>query len=327
MANKNKQKRILYSSAEIHSCIKQLFSEPNKNDRRVALVAYVGTDGESYLPHPEGLHIICSLSAGGTSPNTIRMLIKRKAKVQFSDGLHMKVYWSRQRGCLITSANASSSALGRHGLKEVGIWLPAKSLNIDRLIRYAKPRNVTAQELRKLDAATKLHDKHQHRNPRTENMVDYLQWLSLPHRSNWKLGWGDEEIGGTAQAAKEKTLSEYGTKEPFSWQSAAKGRVKKNDWLLCFTFTKRGVKDVKWIYVDFFVKIPPKERKFYNRKWPLHAVQVHSPARYALPPFKITPTFCLAFKSALKEMTPKVVMNSKTDMPPARLLNLITKFF
>lgn len=323
MANKNKS--VLYSSAEIHSCIKQLFSEPNKNDRRVALVAYVGCDGESYLPHPENLHLICSPSAGGTSPETIRKMIKRKAKVQFSDGLHMKVYWSRERGCLITSANASSSALGKQGLKEAGVRLPPKVVDIDRLIRYAKPRSVTAQELRRLDEATKERDKHQHRDLRTEKMVDYLQWFASPHRSNWKLGWGDEEIAGTAKAAKETTLSEYGMKEPYSWQSADKGRVKKNDWLLCFTFTKRGVKDLKWIYVDFLIKISPKEKKFYYNEWPFHAVQVHSPARYALPPFRIESVFRSAFKSAIDKFTPEAIKTSKTDKPPIRLLKQIAK--
>lgn len=96
MTKISKQELALYSSAEIHRCIKQLFFKPNNGDRCVALVAYVGGDGESYLPHPKGLHLICSPSAGGTSPAAIRGMIKRKAKAQFSDGLHMKVYWSQQ---------------------------------------------------------------------------------------------------------------------------------------------------------------------------------------------------------------------------------------
>lgn len=323
MANKNKQKFVLYSSAEIHRCIKQLFSEPSKRDRRVALVAYVGGDGESYLPHPEGLHLICSPSAGGTSPVTIRGMIKRKAKVQFSDGLHMKVYWSRQRGCLITSANASSSALGRQGLKEAGVWLPSSSVDIDRLIRYTNPKNITAQTLRKLDEATKEKNKHHDQNLRAEKMVDYLEWFASPHRSDWKLGWGDEIIDGTAQAAKEETLSEYGKRTPRTWQSVAKGRVKPNDWLLCFTITKRGITDIKWQYVDFLVKISPKDKKFYNRQWPFHAVQVHTTTRYSLPPFRITPAFRLAFNQALKLLPTKIVTDAKTDKPSARFLKLI----
>src|SRR4030043_394789 len=103
-----KNMQILYSSAEIHAGIKRLFSEPSPHDRRIALVAYVGSDGESYLPHPNGLRVICSPSAGGTDPETLRRLMKRGARVEFSDALHMKVYWSRNRGCIIASANASS---------------------------------------------------------------------------------------------------------------------------------------------------------------------------------------------------------------------------
>jgi len=126
--------KILYSSADIHAGIKRLFSQPSPRDRRVTLVAYVGSDGESYLPHPDGLRVICSPSAGGTDPETLRRMIKRGATVEFSDGLHMKVYWSRNRGCIITSANASSSALGVSSLKEAGIWPPPRVIKIDKLI-------------------------------------------------------------------------------------------------------------------------------------------------------------------------------------------------
>ena len=323
MAKQSKKKRVLYSSEEIHRCIKQLFSEPSKTDRRVALVAYVGTDAESYLPHPKGLHLICSPSAGGTSPETIRRMIKRKAKVQFSDGLHMKVYWSRERGCLITSANASSSALARQGLKEAGVWLPSGSVDVNRLIRYAKPRNVTSRELDRLDEMTRERSKNEHQRLRTEKTLDYPEWFSSPHRSKWKFGWGDEEITGTAKAAKEATISEYGVREPFSWQSAAKSRVKKNDWLLSFTFTKHGIKSVEWKYVDFLVKISPTDKKYYYREWPFHAVQVHRSSRYALPPFRITPAFRLAFSRALNRLGQKVIINSKTDRPAMVLLKQI----
>src|ERR1017187_5279910 len=111
-----RQAVVLYNSADIHSRVKHLFGEASRGDRRVALVAYVGVDGEKYLPHPEALRVICNPTAGGTDPNTLRSLIKNGANVQVSDRLHMKVYWSSRRGCVITSANASSNALGRNGL-------------------------------------------------------------------------------------------------------------------------------------------------------------------------------------------------------------------
>ncbi len=146
--------QVLYTSSDIHTRIKHIFGQPGKSDRRVALVAYVGTDGSNYLPHPEGLRVICNLSPGGTDPDTLRQLLKDKAKVQVSDRLHMKVYWSKNRGCVITSANASSNALGKDGLREAGVWLPSRTVDIDRLIRYASPRKLSERELRQLDMAT-----------------------------------------------------------------------------------------------------------------------------------------------------------------------------
>ena len=204
----------IYNSSGIHACIKKLFSDPARSDRRVAIVAYVGTDGESYLPHPENLHVICSPSAGVTDPDTVRSMMKRGATVQFSDNLHMKVYWSKHRGCLITSANASSSALGINGLKEVGVLLPPGSIDIRRLIKYANPRNVTARELRRLDSHSREARKNRKKaDVRNQHTPEYLDWYASPHRSQWKIR-GCDSAGGTANAAKEKTKTEYGLREP-----------------------------------------------------------------------------------------------------------------
>lgn len=267
---------LLYSSAEIHARIKLLFGRPSPGDRRVALVAYVGSDGGRYLPHPKGLRLICNPSAGGTDPDTLRQLIKRRAKVEISDSLHMKVYWSRNRGCVITSANASSSALGRSCLKEAGIWLPAGTVNINRLIRYSDPRLVRESDLRRLDAQSREHKKNfVEKGLKKKAAPDFLQWYSAPHRSTWKVSWTDNEVTGAANTVKEETATEYGHRQPHMWVSVGKNRVRRNDWLLSFTITTRGIKSVHWIYVDFVVKISPKEKRYYNRDWPYHAVQVN----------------------------------------------------
>jgi len=319
------KKALLYSSAAIHARIKQLFGQPSANDQRVALVAYVGGDGEKYLPHPEGLRLICSPSAGGTDPDTLRQLIKRGAKVEFSDSLHMKVYWSKNRGCVITSANASSSALGRSGLKEAGVWFPAGLVDIKKLIRYAQPRSVRESELRKLDRLSREHKKNIGIQNKKKAAPDFLQWYSAPYRSSWKIVWSIEEITGTAIAVKEQTNIEYGHKEPHNWVSVGKKRVRSNDWILSFFFTERGVKLVEWIYVDFLVKVSPKEKRYYDRKWPYHAVQVHPPSKYPLPPFQITPRFRKALSAAVKNFTPDRIKDAKTDKPSVRLLKLIAE--
>lgn len=315
---------LLYSSAEIHSRIKRLLGQPSAGDQRVALVAYIGGDGERYLPHPKGLRLICNPSAGGTDPDTLRQLIKRGAKVEISDNLHMKVYWSRSRGCIITSANASSSALGRSGLKEAGIWLPAGKVNIQRLIQYAHPRPVKESDLRQLDKKSREHKKNvSERIHKRKSAPEFLRWYSSPHRSDWKVTWTDNEVTGTANTVKEQTSTEYGHKEPHLWVSVGKNRIHRNDWLLSFAFTTRGVKAVHWMYVDFVVKIAPKEKRYYSRGWPYHAVQVNPSSKYPLPPFQITAQFRKALAAAIRAYTPDRIRDAKTDIPSVRLIHLI----
>ena len=321
-----KNLKILYSSDEIHAIIKRLFSEPSTQDHRVALVAYVGSDGESYLPHPESLRLICSPSPGGTDPDTLRRMLKRRAKVEFSDRLHMKVYWSRDRGCIITSANASSNALGVSGLKEAGVYLPPGLVDINKLIRYACPRDVHQSDLHKLDQRSRTYKRNVgNKGQQKGKAPEFLAWYASLHRSKWKITWFGEEVSGTAKAAKEMTFSEYGLKEPYTWGSISKGRVRKTDWLLSFFLTDRGIKSVKWIYVDFIVKISPREKRYYFREWPYHAVQVHAPSRYPLPPFRITAEFCKALRHAIKRYSYERIMEAKSNLPPIRLLNFVAE--
>ncbi len=98
---------ILYTTSAIRNAIQELFSDPKR--RRVALVAFVGSDAEAYLPYPEGLELVCWPKAGATDANVIGRLLKRGAVVKFSDNLHMKVYWAAGKGAIITSANLSSN--------------------------------------------------------------------------------------------------------------------------------------------------------------------------------------------------------------------------
>jgi hypothetical protein len=315
---------LLYSSAEIHSRIKRLFGQPSSDDKRVALVAYVGADGAKYLPHPAGLRLICNPSAGGTDPDTLRQLLRQKASVEISDNLHMKVYWSKNRGCIITSANASSNALGKGGLKEAGVWFPAGVVDITRLIRYAHPRSLKESDLHSLDKASREHKKHSgYTRKERQTAPDFLKWYSAPHRSDWKLNWNDEELSGTARPVKAQTSTEYGHKEPHNWTSAGENRVHRNDWLLTFLFSTRGAKSIKWHYVDFVVKLSPKDKLHYHKKWPFHAVQVNPPSKYPLPPFQITPRFRKAFSAAIDKYSADRIKRSKTDAPAKRFLDIL----
>lgn len=317
---------ILYSSSEIHAGIKHLFGQPNARERRVALVAYVGGDGESYLPHPEGLHLICSPSPGGTDPDTLRRLLKRGARVEFANGLHMKVYWSRSRGCIITSANASSNALGVSSLKEAGVFLPPGVVKIDQLIKYAHAKPIQPSDLRRLDRLAGEHTKNMGRRDSSKKQpLDFLDWYSSRHRSEWKIVASDELVTGNPKATKEQTLSEYGRKDPNKWVAVKRGRIRPNDWLLSYATTDAGAKFAEWLYADFVVKGDLKERRFYDRNYPYYVVQVNSPTRYPLPPFKITPAFRSALNKALEQYLPKRDMDAKSNVVSVRFLDLIAR--
>jgi hypothetical protein len=321
------KQQVLYTSGDIHARIKHIFGQPSKSDRRVALVAYVGTDGSKYLPHPEGLRVICNLSAGGTDPDTLRQLINDKAKVEVSDRLHMKVYWSKNRGCVITSANASSNALGKDALREAGVWLPSRTVDIDRLIRYASPREIREGDLRRLDMESREYSKNVRKFPGSRaDAQDFSHWYSSPHRQSFKIAWSDHVVSGSAGTVKAQTKAEYGHKEPYFWESCRKGGVRKNDYLLGFSFTEGGgAKGVYWLFTDFVVKLSPKEKRYYTRQFPFNAVQAHAPSKCPTPPFQITPQFRKALSAAVKRYTQDRLIDAKSDAPSAQFLNMIER--
>jgi hypothetical protein len=252
--------------------------------------------------------------------------MKRGARVEFSDGLHMKVYWSRSRGCIITSANASSSALAVSGLKEAGTWLPPGVVDIDRLIRYARPRPVRQAELHSLDRRAIEHrTRLEGGGQQGRQAPDFPEWYASPDPSVWKIAWAGDEVSGAAKIAREQTLSEYGRRQPHTWMSVGKGRVRPSDWLLCFLLTERGARSAEWQYVDFVVKVKPKEKRYYYRDRPYHAVQVHPLSKYPLPPFSITPGFRKALSRAIEQYSRERLMEAKTDLPPVRLLRRIAE--
>ena len=145
--------KVLYSSKEIRKAVKRLFAAPAPDDRRVALVAYVGAQASKFLPDPNGLEIICALEPGATSARALELLKNNGARIRQSNRLHMKVYFSSARGAVICSANASSNGLSGAGLKEAGVLVDAQEVDIARLIAYAKPRSISAVDLKMLELA------------------------------------------------------------------------------------------------------------------------------------------------------------------------------
>jgi hypothetical protein len=150
--------KLLYDSGQVQRAIKRIFKICK--GRRIAITAFVGEKAIAYLPKPKGIELVCWPKAGGTDPNSVRDLIRRGVKAYFVPNLHMKLYWTQDKGAVLTSANLSKSALGSGGLKEIGIFLDSDEVNITRIWRTIQPRPVLNGSLDKLKTHRDYLKKH-----------------------------------------------------------------------------------------------------------------------------------------------------------------------
>jgi len=315
-----KRSHVLYTSREVRNKIIELFS--SSKGRRVAITAFVGRGAEAYLPKPEGLELICWPKAGGTNPYGLRRLIKRGAKVEFVDSLHMKLYWTEDKGAVITSANLSTNALGAGNLRELGIYLPAGQLDIRKVLASLKKRPVTNQELLRLDKQHFAYQKVTRERQRKEPGVSFADWHDLPFRPTWKLGWGDTK-GYFSKSAKEIAKEEYNVRTPDDFALGQSGDYQKNDWVLNFNVKESSITKIRWMPVDYVVRVPKSDKRAYCSGYPYQAVQIWSLKYYPEPPFRIDRQFRSAFSKAVREFGIDEVKESGIVKPSQKLINLI----
>jgi len=324
---------ILYNSNVIRNKIKFIFDAPKQSGRRVALVAYVGQDYAKYLPSPRGIEVICSPTAGATSVIAIDGLRKAKARVRFSDKLHMKVYWSEARGCVITSANLSANALGVRGLKEAGIWIEPDTVNIDKLLIAAQPYNVTSARINKLRREEERHKRAMASigKRETDHGFRYIDWYKLESaaKTNWKLADFDPNLDYyLADAGKRRAKDEFNVYDPVNYHGVGKGEAQEGDWLLQVPYDykqKNVIGRIVWMKVDFVVPIGRRERS-RDKENPFQAVQVMPTSRYERPPFPLTPQFSKAFRAAAAKIGRNCLVPG-TMKPSKRLLEAIADRF
>lgn len=309
----------LYTSADLHREIRLLFQSPKPKEKRIAVVAYVSAASSAYLPSPEGLRVICSPEPGFTSGNALRDLIRRGASVEFADKLHAKVYWSKQRGCVVSSANLSASALAAGGLKEAGVWLSPGKFDIQRLVRAVSPRAVTAADLRRLDnAPMRFRTTKQEQDASAQ--FDFGAWYESRDRRPWRMAWWMDNELEPAAAARRRSQREYGLREPHDYMNVAKGQAAEGDWLLCFELGDKKLRKFTWLYTDFVVPVGRKEKAAFEAEYPFQAVQVHPPRRNPEPPFAITDSFKRAFNIAARGYGLSRVEAETSTVPPPQVV-------
>jgi hypothetical protein len=313
--------KILYNQTEVYHAIQKVFSSPN--GRRIAISGFVGHGAESYLPSPKGITLVCWPKAGGTNPAAVRTLIDRKVHVWFADRLHMKVYWAEGRGCVITSANLSTNALGAGNLKEAGILVPSDAVDIEKLLTSLKKRRVNEGELHKLDRA---HARYGSRNKVAveSTLPTFMEWYRTPMRPLWKLGWFDS-TGIVSKAARQLAHEELGVGEPSNFLGCRAGdyRRKGGEWVLTFNLARDAPTHLSWMFVNRVVNIARSDKKAYQKEYPCQAVQLSPIWIYPGCPFRIDGDFRNAFRRAVAECGPERIKNAKSTKPPEELLRLI----
>lgn len=298
--------------------------------RRVAVSAFVGDGAEVYLGKTKKMEIYCWPKPGSTNPNTLRKIIKNDANVFFSDSLHMKVYWTEDQGAIITSANLSTNALGCGNLKEVGILLESKDIDIDRIIQSIRPiRQVSEKDLKKLDVEPREYFAQNPRIFRNARIQSYREWYESLWRQKWKLALIDGTCV-TAQSVKKILKNEYELTnaqiENVDLVSAPKKYFKKGDWVLVVN-NKDDPREIKWLHADRSERVPKSDKKAFDPKNPYQTFQVYSRKFYSSFPFNEREA---KFKGALRKAINNYGVNKiyalKSASPPKLFLNLIIKY-
>lgn len=80
---------------------------------------------------------------------------------------------------------------------------------------------------------------------------------------------------------------------------------------------------MRWMSVDYVVRVPKSDKKAYCAGNPYQAVQVWSPRHYPEPPFRIEPLFRSAFRKAVKEFGVDEIRDGNMTRPTKRLIDLI----
>ncbi|EKS32653.1 hypothetical protein [Afipia clevelandensis] len=308
--------RVLYSSNDLHQKILALLANPSPSDERVILVAYIGTDAEAFLPDPNKLKVVCCLKPGATDALVLSRLHDRKAKIFRSERLHMKVYWSRERGCVICSANASGAALGRYSQKEAGVFIEPGKVDINRLLRYARPKTITKKHLEKLTKDTERLPSESS-NVSWESAPDFREWRKRG-LNQWKICWWSEEAR-FAEESKQISRKRFGI-NPYDFLNVADGKLERGDWVL--SFESPSLRSLDWLHVDFIVKTNPSYTD-YEPDHPFQAVQANAPRRCPRPPFRLDRRFRRAFKGAVREYGLERIERFDGRRPSREFLDLI----
>jgi hypothetical protein len=284
---------ILYTSEQVRRAVRSVF---RANGRRVAIVGFVGKGAEAYLPRPSGLELYCWPAPGATSAVAIRKLQKLGVDIAFANRLHAKLYWSKRGGAVIASANLSTNAYGHGNLKELGVRVPSRVVDIDKVIRSIGGTPVTSAALEALKRANgKLVTFGRGRAPARTFREWYEQGRS---RDGWLLAFATGHTP-SAKRLRERVKKEHHVRTIANWLNCHRGEVQEDDYVLVFTTTGTTATAPEWLHADDVVRVDSSERA-HEPGFPMQIGQVWPTRRYRKPPFDIDPPLRRAARHVLQ---------------------------
>ncbi|MEO8360751.1 MAG: hypothetical protein ABI672_12040 [Vicinamibacteria bacterium] len=318
--------KFLASGQEIKQEVRRIFMRTR--GRRVAIVAFVGSLAEAYLPKPAGLELVCWPKAPGTNPKAIRALMRRGVVVKFARRLHMKVYWSESAGAVVASANLSTNAYGAGDLQEAGVALASRAVDIKRLLVKVKPQEATESALLRLEREWATSVRTQNRGRNTGGAT-FLDWLEAAQRRRWKIHAFEKYGGGPSQRLRAVAKEETGSSVVADWVFCRKGELQSEDFVLCLNVGARTKPKVeKWVFVHRVVHVA-REDKQHDDNWPFQAGQLHALRACPAPPFVIDAALRRAFRATFKELEgdDPGFSQDRTLVPSKKLLRILEKHY
>lgn len=279
----------LRNSQEIKKQLSSLFSEVGE---KWAVVGFVGYNALDHLPsRVSDLSVVCWPKAGGTNPDGVRRLIDHGISVYFCDRLHHKIYWRKDAGLIVGSANLSENALGDAGLYEFGVYCDDNKFDIHQVLDALSYAQVTPDALAKLDvehaAQARQKDKSGDNTSRADST--FLEAIKTKHPKKWKLvTWSEPRKSNDHIRAEVET--HFNTRNWINDNDVDSNNFQIGDFVLQVKTNDDGIierANGRWLFVDHIVL----------KRGARAVVQVNKLDNRTPPPFVIDGTF----KKHLKE--------------------------
>ena len=199
------QCEYLKNSVEIKEKLEFLF---NSDCRKIAIVAFVGSNAIDYIPNKDNLTIYCWPHPGATSPNAIRQFQQKGVKVFFSDNMHKKIYWAQDRGTIIASANLTHNALSGEVLQESGVFISSNDFDIDKEISNLKNIRLAGyDEIEILEHKARTTERFI--PTRKDLVISFREFMEFSNKPQIKLlNWSAERTTKSNEEIKENIKSE-----------------------------------------------------------------------------------------------------------------------